>query len=347
MHLKQATYGRNVAAIALDNAHAVAFHKGLGSPLYPTPTSPSKYLNEDYIATFADTAYSKPNIAVVAEGASPDALSRWIPQFFKDVPASSSGEGIKSEASTYYGGEQRQSHTGGNAIVIAFPGSDLNASKPEVAVLAALLGGRPTIKWSTGFGLLSQKASSFPGLSAAASNLAYSDAGLLTIQLSGTASSVRQGANAAVIALKEIANGTVSKETISKAVANARFNLLDEATLTEPAVHFTGTGIVQTGKPYDLISQAKAIESVTAEKVQSVSINQVHFYDVRMANLIYRLPRLLSLVRPRSQLLGTSSSCRTLKRLGCRSNSWDEIGDRKCTNSQGRLERGLKMFPYL
>jgi ubiquinol-cytochrome c reductase core subunit 2 len=273
LKLKQSAFNADVSAIALDNAHSVAFHSGLGAPIYPTPASPyQKYLNEEYIASFADVVYSKPNIALVAEGADSETLSRWVGQFFKDVPATSrSGQTLETTASKYYGGEQRASHPGGNSMVIAFPGTEYGTAKPEIAVLAALLGGKPTIKWAPGFSLLSKSTGEIPGLSISTSNLNYSDAGLLAVQLSGPAASVRSGAQATVKALESIANGSVAKEDVTKAIANAKFNALDDGQLREPSLHLAGAGIVTTGKPYDFASLAQAIDSVTAEKLKATA----------------------------------------------------------------------------
>ncbi|UNI20219.1 ubiquinol-cytochrome c reductase core subunit 1 [Purpureocillium takamizusanense] len=272
LHLKQAALNANVPALALDNAHAVAFHTGLGAPVYPSQSTPQKYLNEEYIASYADVVYSKPNIAVVADGASPDALSKWVSQFFKDVPASSqSGQSLKVEASKYYGGEQRTNHAGGNSMVIAFPGSDSNGSKPEIAVLAALLGGKPTIKWTPGFSLLSKATAGSAGLSVSSASLAYSDAGLLAVQLTGPAAAVRKAAEDTAKALKSVADGSVSKEDVAKAVANAKFDALEKAQFRGPSILQAGSGLVHSGKASDLAALASGIDSVTADKLKTTA----------------------------------------------------------------------------
>ncbi|UZP32961.1 hypothetical protein NXS19_000777 [Fusarium pseudograminearum] len=88
LHHKQAALNADVAATALDNAHAIAFHSGLGSSILPSSSTPyQKYMNEEYIASYADVAYAKSNIALVADGASADSLSKWVGQFFNDVPS--------------------------------------------------------------------------------------------------------------------------------------------------------------------------------------------------------------------------------------------------------------------
>ncbi|POR32329.1 Cytochrome b-c1 complex subunit 2, mitochondrial [Tolypocladium paradoxum] len=273
LHLKQVTLNADVPTLALDNAHSVAFHTGLGAPVYPSLSTPyQKYLNEEYIASYADVVYAKPNIAIVADGASPDSLSKWVGQFFKDVPAASqSGQTLKVEASKYYGGEQRTNHAGGNSMVIAFPGSDNAGSKPEIAVLASLLGGKSTIKWAPGFSLLSKATAGSPGLSVSATNLAYSDAGLLAVQLSGPAASVRKAAEETAKALKSIAAGNVSKEDLAKAIANAKFDALEKAQQRGPSMLLAGSGIVNSGKPADIAAVAGGIDSVTADKLKTTA----------------------------------------------------------------------------
>ncbi|KAI8684594.1 hypothetical protein NCS57_00125800 [Fusarium keratoplasticum] len=273
LHAKQAALNADAAAIALDNAHAIAFHTGLGSSLYPSSSTPyQKYLNEEYIASFADVVYSKPNIAIVADGAAPDTLSKWVGQFFKDVPAAPrSGQTLKTEASKYFGGEQRTSSSAGNSVVIAFPGSGVDSAKPEIAVLASLLGGQSTIKWAPGFSLLSKATAGTPGLSVNTSNLTYSDAGLLAIQLTGAAASVRKGAEETVKVLQSIASGNVSQEDVKKAVANAKFAALDANQLRQTSIVQAGSGIVNSGKPYDSASLAKAIDGVSAEALKTTA----------------------------------------------------------------------------
>jgi ubiquinol-cytochrome c reductase core subunit 2 len=273
LHHKQAALNADAAAIALDNAHAIAFHTGLGSSLLPSSSTPyQKYLNEEYIASYADVAYSKPNIALVADGASTDSLSKWVGQFFKDVPSTPrSGQTLKTQATKYFGGEQRTSSSVGNSVVIAFPGSGYDSAKPENAVLAALLGGQSTIKWAPGFSMLAKATAGTSGLNVNTSNLIYSDSGLLAVQLSGPAASVRKGAEETVKVLKSIADGQASQDDIKKAVANAKFNLLDQAQLRHSSVFLAGSGIVNNGKPYDAAALAKAIDGVSADSIKTAA----------------------------------------------------------------------------
>jgi ubiquinol-cytochrome c reductase core subunit 2 len=264
----------NVSELALNSAHGLAFHRGLGTALYPSSSTPlSKYLNEDSIAQFASSAYAKPNIAVVANGASQAELAKWVGEFFKEVPASSS-TALPSEATKYYGGEERIAHDSGNSLVIAFPGSSSftagDSYKPEIAVLAALLGGKSSIKWSPGFSLLSKAASSFPGASAATTHFSYSDAGLLTIQFSGSAQAIGSASAEAIKALKSVSSGSISKEDFTKAVALAKYRALEEGQNIEAGLVATGAGLVHGGKPFQIDEVGKSVESVTADKLKSV-----------------------------------------------------------------------------
>lgn len=272
IHLKQAKWAGDAPGLALDAAHAVAFHNGLGASLYPTPSTPvHSYLNESSVAAFAEAAYNKPNIVVVADGATQAGLSKWVEPFFKAVPASPSGQlSLNTSASKYYGGEQRVAHIGQNTLVIAFPGTALGANKPETDVLIALLGGESSIKWSPGFSLLSKAAAAAPGAQAHARNIAYSDAGLLAIQITGPASAVRKAAEESVKALKSVVDGPVSKEDLTKAIAKAKFDILSASELSGVGLVATGTNVLHGGKPFQVAEAVKAVESVTAEKLKTV-----------------------------------------------------------------------------
>jgi ubiquinol-cytochrome c reductase core subunit 2 len=276
----------NVSELALNSAHGLAVHRGLGTPFYPSSSTPlSTYLNEESIAAFASSAYGKSNIAVVANGANQADLSKWVGEFFKDT-ANSSGT-LSGEATKYYGGEERIAHDSGNSLVIAFPGSSSftagKSYKPEIAVLAALLGGKSSIKWSPGFSLLSKAASSFPGARASTSHFAYSDAGLLAIEFNGSAAAIRNASAEAIKALKSIADGSVSKEDVTKAVALAKYRALEEGQNVESGLVSTGSGLIHGGKPFQIDEVGKTVESVTADQLKSVCCsaapNLFHFSD--------------------------------------------------------------------
>ncbi|ROT43370.1 cytochrome b-c1 complex subunit 2 [Sodiomyces alkalinus F11] len=272
---KQGVAASNPAALALDAAHSVAFHHGLGSPLNLTSSVPTQpYLNESSIAEFAGAAYAKPNITIVADGASQAEVSKWVEQFFKASPVSSSTSlGLNTSPSKYYGGESRVSHTAGNSVVIAFPGSSYGTPSPETAVLAALVGGKSSIKWSSGFSMLSRTVGGLPGLSVSTASVSYSDAGLFTVQLTGSALAVRKAAEETVKALKAVAEGKVSKEDLTKAIAKAKFDVLEASEGRNASMLLAGSSTLHTGKPIEIIDAIKPLESVTADKLKAAAQN--------------------------------------------------------------------------
>lgn len=260
-------------AIATESVHSLAFHRGLGSPLHPTSTNLYKnYVTADALAEYAGAAYAKPNFAIVANGVDHGELSKWVGEFFSDVPAQPTVD-IKAEQSKYYGGEERIAHASGNSLVIAFPGSSSPTGafyKPEVAVLAALLGGESSIKWSSGFSLLSKAAEQTPLLQVSTKSNIYTDAGLLVTSLNGSASDIRATAPKIVETLKAVAQN-ISEEAFNKAKALAKFKELEFASGTQAAIEYTGAGLTRDGKPYQISEVASSIDSVTADKVKQVA----------------------------------------------------------------------------
>ena len=272
LELKQHTVAAHPELLAVEAAHGTAFHRGLGTNIVEIPFE--KYVSVDSLAEFAESAYSKPNVALVANGPSSDDLSKWVGDFFKDLP-NQSGSGafkVQSEASKYYGGEARIASKSGNSIVIAFPGSSEFGSagyKPEISVLAALLGGESTIKWTPGFSLLSKATEGFAGTKAVASSLSYSDAGLLTITVSG--SKVGDASKSVVDAIKKVAAGEVPSEDVKKAAAYAKLNALESVQNISSGLEVTGAALLNGTKPSDAGEIIQAIDGVSAEQVKEVS----------------------------------------------------------------------------
>lgn len=273
---QKATLG-STTELAVNSAHGVAFHRGLGNPLHPTSSAPiSKYLQEDYLAEYSKTAYAKSNFAVVANGASHADLSKWVGEFFTESSPSSSTSipPIDNSPSKYYGGEERIAHDSGNSMILAFPGSasfTAGSYKPEMSVLAALLGGESTIKWSPGFSLLSKATAAHPGAHITTVHSSYSDAGLLYISLTGNARDIRNASQEVVKILKSVAAGSISKEDIKKAVASAKFKTLESGQSVGTGLELTGAGLVQGGKAFQLDEVSKKIDGVTEDQVKMVS----------------------------------------------------------------------------
>jgi len=276
MKLAQKGLLASPASLALNSVHGVAFHRGLGEPLYATSSTPfTKYLDAETIWEFSGAAYAKNNFAVVANGASHSELSKWVNEFFADVGTGSQKFKIESQATKYFGGEERIAHDSGNVMILGFPGSSSFTSgssyKPEIAVLAALLGGESSIKWSPGFSLLSKAAKDFPFAQVSTQHAAYSDAGLLYVTIAGNAQHVAKASKEVVDTLKKVASGDVAEEDIKKATALAKFRALEAGQQTQAGLEATGTGLLAGGKPFQIDEVGAAIDKVTSEKVKAAA----------------------------------------------------------------------------
>ncbi|KAL4886354.1 Metalloenzyme, LuxS/M16 peptidase-like protein [Aspergillus karnatakaensis] len=278
LKLRQVDIANNPEAIALDAAHGVAFHQGLGENITPSAHVPyEKYLSAEALAEFAKCAYAKSNIALVGSGLDSSELSRWVGDLFKAVPnAGSSGQyqPKSNTATNYYGGEQRISTKAGNALVVAFPGSGAfgtSAYKPAASVLAALLGGESSIKWTPGFSLLGQATQGFNKVRVSTKNYAYSDSGLLTVSLNGQAEQVASASKSVVEALKKAAAGEIPAEEIKKATALAKFQALESAQALETGLEATGSGLINSSKPYQIDQVAQSVDSVTEAQVKEIA----------------------------------------------------------------------------
>lgn len=261
--------------MAVNSAHSLAFHRGLGTPTASASQTPyTKYLDASTIEYFSKIAYAKPNFAVVANGADHGEFSKWVNEFFEDVPASATQEtSIGKEQTKYHGGEERIAHDGGNAVVIGFPGSSSFTGKfykPEIAVLGSLLGGQSAIKWSAGFTILGNAAS--PGVKVKTTSAIYSDAGLLYTTITGSAQGVASTAKAVVDAIKKIAAGEISSEQIAKAKAAAKFKELEHGQDILAGLELTGNGLIHNTKAYQIDEVAKLIDGVSENAIKTVRI---------------------------------------------------------------------------
>lgn len=273
MKLAQKSILASPLQMALNSAHGVAFHRGLGTPLYSTSSTPmTKYLDAQGIAEFSDSAYAKSNIAVVANGASHSDFSKWIGEFFTETGSSASN--LTSPVTKYYGGEERIAHDSANVMILGFPGSSSFTSgssyKPEISVLAALLGGESSIKWSPGFSLLSKAASDYQHAHVSTQNAAYSDAGLFHVTITGNPQHIAKASKNVVDTLKKIAGGEIAEEDIKKATALAKFRALEAAQNTDTGLEATGNGLIGGGKAYQIEELGAAVEKVSSDKVKSV-----------------------------------------------------------------------------
>lgn len=273
LQLVQKSYLANTLEMALNSAYGLAFHRGLGVPLKPTSsTAVSKYLTADVVADYAASTYAKPSFAIVGNGIDQAELSKWVGEFFTDAPAQPATK-LTTQQSKYHGGEERIAHNGGNSMVLAFPGSSAPTGgfyKPEVSVLAALLGGQSTIKWSPGFSLLAKATTDAPNMHITTKSTIYSDAGLLHIEMNGSASDISNVAGKVVDTLKGVAQG-IDKEAFQKAKALAKFKELEYGQETQSGMELTGSGLVQNNKAYQIDDVAKGVDGVTEEQVKQIA----------------------------------------------------------------------------
>jgi len=275
--------------MAMNSVHGVAFHHGLGTPTNATSSSPfQKYIDAQAIADYSEAAYARKNIAVVANGADHQELAKWVKEFFQDTKTASSVYTIKNEPTKYFGGEERIAHASGNVMILAFPGSSSFTSgqsfKPELQVLAALLGGETSIKWSPGFSLLSKAAADFPLAHVSTVNQAYTDAGLLTVTITGKSQDIAKASKAVVDALKSVASGNVSDEDITKATALAKFRALEAGQQTQAGLEATGMGLISNKQPYQIDQLGDKIGKVTADQVKTVGLGSAKESMDRDAN---------------------------------------------------------------
>ncbi|KAG0130215.1 Metalloenzyme, LuxS/M16 peptidase-like protein [Tuber indicum] len=251
------------AALALEAAHSVAFHKGLGSSRLALT---DKYLTNKRITEYSREVYNKGNIAVVASGAPQLDLEKWTAEFFKELP---SGTGPVVAPAKYYGGENRLFSPHGNAIVIAFPGSASPPSfKAEYTVLAYLLGGEASTKWNTGMSLLSQAISEIPHTTAVAKHVAYTDTGLLYITIEGSGSALTQAGGNVVSAIKSL--GEAKPEDVKRAIALAKFDVLAAAEDRSAGLEAVGQAVIARGEAPQVEGVVKALDGVTVEAVKAV-----------------------------------------------------------------------------
>jgi len=207
----------NPATHALELAHALAFRSGLGASLF----APShNTLTMADVKSFASSAFTTGNIAVLGTGIDQDTLTKLVGTSLAGAQSSASAS---APASRYFGGETRvESSQGPQTAFIGF--GTAGASSAELATLAAHLSPTPSVKWSHG---LSSLASAIPeGASVEPVYLSYSDANLFGLLVQGqTAAQVKAAGEAAVKALKSAAAaGGVKGSDLKMAVAKAKFS---------------------------------------------------------------------------------------------------------------------------
>ena len=205
------------ATVALELAHAFAFHNGLGSSIF-APSHPS--ISAQDVKDFASQVLSKSNIAVLGTGISQEALAKLVEKRLGSVSA---GSVAARSTSGYFGGETRQSlHGAPQTVFVGFGATGAPAS--ELALLNAHLSTSPSVKWSAS---LSPLASVIPaGASVQPVLLSYSDAALFGLLVQGeSAATVKEAAVSSVKVLQETTSGaSLTPEQLKAAIAKAKFS---------------------------------------------------------------------------------------------------------------------------
>ncbi|KAL5498394.1 QCR2 [Sanghuangporus vaninii] len=254
-------------AVAIELAHAIAFHSGLGSSIFAP--SHLSFTIED-IKSFAGQAFSKDNFVVLGTGIDQEALSELLE---KNLKVTSTGAALSSPASQYFGGETRLSLTEGPQTVFVGFGK-AGAPSPEVAVLAAHLSTTPSIKWSAS---LSPIASVIPaGTSVRPVLLPYSDATLFGLLVQGeSASDVREAAAASVKILRDTtATDSVKPEELKAAIAKAKFAAASAVENREGFISTFGPKVL-SGSDTSLSNLYSALDGVSTSNFTKVTSSLV------------------------------------------------------------------------
>jgi len=224
------------AARALEVAHALAFRSGLGASLF-APAHNS--ISAEDVKSFAKSAFSKGNIAIIGSGIDQTALEQLVGKTFSSVPTSSAT--TTSSTSSYFGGENRvEAHGGLQTVFIGF--GTTGTPSAELATLAAHLSPTPSVKWSRG---LSPITAALPqGASVQSVHLPYSDATLIGLLVQArTTADVKEAAAAAIAALKKTATG-VSQDELKKAIAKAKYSFASATESREGLASLLGSQVL-------------------------------------------------------------------------------------------------------
>ncbi|KAG9217806.1 hypothetical protein CCMSSC00406_0005176 [Pleurotus cornucopiae] len=265
---------------AIEVAHTLAFRSGLGSSLFASPHSS---ITASDIKSYAASAFSKGNIAVIGSGIDQSSLAKLVE---KALASASTSSAPTTTASSYFGGETRlEAHSGAQTVFVGFGAA--GAPTPELATLAAHLSTQSSVKWSKG---LSPIASSIPhGSSVQSVYLPYSDATLFGYLIqSSTPSGVTEAGKIAIKALKDATSaGGLKADDIKRAVAKAKFAAASAVDSREGLAALVGSKILSgseasldaTFASLDKVNGAgvsKLASSLIASKPTYVAIGDVH-----------------------------------------------------------------------
>lgn len=258
----------NPTIVAFDQAHQLAFRKGLGNSLFLNPDVP---VSHDSVIDFARSSFANPQgHTIVSTGIETEKLKELVDRFFDPSTSSSSSHPLNPSASiksTYHGGHSRITRGGHggseDAFLIGFKGSDGGSTHPEYTVLQHLLGSEPSsIKWSNGTSPLAP-------LPVKAFHLPYSDIGLFGLFIRAPSSQIKSIASKALSELRNVANGnSIDPSAVSRAISKAKFLIASslESNVAQNEILGTRTDLSHQA-PQQLEDLYSSYSQVTPEKV--------------------------------------------------------------------------------
>ncbi|KAI0744449.1 LuxS/MPP-like metallohydrolase [Earliella scabrosa] len=242
------------ATHAVELAHALAFRRGLGNPLF---ASSAHHVTSEDVKAYADSVFGAGNVAVLGTGIDPAALEKLLEKSLGKLPGAAAA--TSSAPSAYFGGETRvEAHGGPQTVFIGFGAT--GAPSAELAVLASHLDTTPSVKWAQS---TSPIAASVPvGASVKSVLFPYSDASLFGLLVQGeTPADVKTAAKAAVEAVK--AAGSLKGEELQKAVAKAKFAAASAFDVRDGLVASLGPKIL-SGSSSSVADALSSLDKVSA-----------------------------------------------------------------------------------
>ncbi|KAJ4480858.1 Metalloenzyme, LuxS/M16 peptidase-like protein [Lentinula aciculospora] len=238
---------------AIEAAHAVAFHNGLGSSLL---AAPHNSITHEDIRSFAQSTFTRDNVAVLGTGIDQATLTSLVEQSLNKMSTTSQ---LSSSTSSYFGGETRlQAHGGIQTVFVGF--GSAGVPTPEIVALSAYLSPTPSVKWSQGS---SPIAAALPeGTAVEVIYMPYTDASLFGFLVQGpTGSAVKEAGKVAVQALKTASNG-LKGDDLKKALAKAKFAAASAVDSREGLVSVLGSKVL-FGRESSLDSTLTSLDKVS------------------------------------------------------------------------------------
>lgn len=157
------------------------------------------------------------------------------------------------------------------------------AATPELQVLAHLLGGESSLKWTPGASALSQAAAKVPGSSVRSALYSYSDASLLTVVVQAPTEAAVRALATDVAATIKSTTSNIKDEDLKRAVAKAQFaaatQLETAGSLVAAVTPAVFGGALPQASSFAGVSAsavAKAAEALFAAKPTVVAVGNTH-----------------------------------------------------------------------